>query len=182
MEIRVVGYAHPDAQRLIAEVQQEYVVRYGDIDVSPVDPAEFDAPNGLFAVAYDEQGEPVGSGAWRACAATEAGLADGDAELKRMYTVPSARGRGLARRMLRHLEAEALAAGRRRMVLSTGSAQPEALALYAAEGYLPTLKFGVYREHPDCVCLAKTLSAPVPVQSRQGAETGAESAAESRMG
>jgi GNAT superfamily N-acetyltransferase len=159
MDIRVVGYAHPDAQRLIAEVQQEYVVRYGDIDATPVDPADFDAPRGLFAVGYDQDGSPVGTGAWRAREATEAGLADGDAEIKRMYTVPAARGRGLARRMLRFLEQEARRAGRLRMVLETGTEQPEALALYAAEGYLPTRKFGIYRDDAQSVCLAKPLAA-----------------------
>ena len=160
-DIRVVGYAHPDAQRLIAEVQQEYVIRYGGEDETPVDPNEFDPPSGLFAVLYDGRGTAVGTGAWRARGATEAGLADGDAELKRMYTVPAARGRGLARRMLRFLEAEAQRAGRRRMVLETGTEQPEALALYAAEGYLPTEKFGLYREYDTSICLAK----PLPVTS-----------------
>ena len=160
MDIRVVGYAHPDAQRLIAEVQQEYVRRYGGIDLTPVDPAEFDPPQGLFAVVYDENGRAVGTGAWRArgAEAGEPGLADGDAELKRMYTVPSARGRGLARAMLRFLEQEARLAGRQRLVLETGTEQPEALALYASEGYLPTEKFGVYRESPQSVCLAKTVA------------------------
>ena len=158
MDIRVVGYAHPDAQRLIDEVQQEYVRRYGDTDVTPVVPAEFDPPRGLFAVAYDEDGRAVGTGAWRAREGGETGLADGDAELKRMYTVPAARGRGLARRMLAFLEDEARRAGRLRMVLETGTEQPEALALYASAGYLPTVKFGIYREHPLSVCLAKPLT------------------------
>ena len=162
MDIRVVGYAHPDAQRLIAEVQQEYVRRYGGVDLSPVDPVEFDRPQGLFAVVYDEDGRAVGTGAWRAreAEAGEPGLAHGDAELKRMYTVPSARGRGLARAVLRFLEQEARRAGRLRLVLETGTEQPEALALYASEGYLPTEKFGVYRESPLSVCLAKTVAAP----------------------
>jgi GNAT superfamily N-acetyltransferase len=159
MDIRVVGYAHPDAQRLIAEVQEEYVRRYGGPDSTRVDPAEFDPPNGLFAVLYDEEGCPVGTGAWRAREAGETGVADGDAELKRMYTVPSARGRGLARLMLRFLEGEARSAGRRRVILETGTQQPEAIALYTSEGYLPTVKFGLYREHPMSVCLAKPLTA-----------------------
>ena len=177
MDIRVVGYAHPDAQRLIAEVQQEYVRRYGDPDVSPVDPVEFDPPNGLFAVVYDEEGAPVGTGAWRAREGGAIGLADGDAELKRMYTVPSARGRGLARRMLRFLEDEARRAGRLRMVLETGTEQPEALALYASEGYLPTEKFGTYREHPMSICLAKPLTTAGPAVSDATASelTGAQS-------
>ena len=169
MDIRVVGYAHPDAQRLIAEVQEEYVRRYGDADATPVEPTEFDPPNGLFAVVYDDDGRPVGTGAWRARESGETGLADGDAELKRMYTVPAARGRGLARRMLRFLEDEARRAGRLRVVLETGTEQPEALALYASEGYLPTEKFGLYREHPQSVCLAKPLAA----QDREAADPGA---------
>lgn len=164
----MVGYAHPDAQRLIAEVQQEYVVRYGGVDVTPVDPAEFDAPRGLFAVVYAPDGSPVGTGAWRARERTDAGLLDGDAEIKRMYTVPAARGRGLARRMLRFLEQEARRAGRRRMVLETGTEQPEALALYAAEGYLPMEKFGVYRDAEECVCLAKALPPPTGPGARMG--------------
>ena len=39
LEIREVGYDHPDAELLIAEVQAEYVVRYGGPDDSPVQPA-----------------------------------------------------------------------------------------------------------------------------------------------
>ena len=177
MDIRVVGYAHPDAQRLIAEVQQEYVARYGSMDASPVDPAEFDAPQGQFAVGYDEDGSPVGTGAWRAREGTEAGLADGDAELKRMYTVPSARGRGQARGMLRFLEQQAQQAGRRRMVLETGDKQPEALALYASEGYLPIVKFGVYRDQPQSVCLAKPLPAAASATAAATVPAAASAAA-----
>lgn len=166
MDIRVVGYAHPDAQRLIDEVQQEYVRRYGDMDVTPMDPADFDPPRGLFAVAYDEDGTAVATGAWRAREGGEVGHADGDAELKRMYTVPAARGRGLARGMLAFLEDEARRAGRLRVILETGVEQPEALALYAASGYLPTEKFGYYREYDTSVCLAKPLTADLPLPSR----------------
>ena len=42
MELRTVGFDHPDAQRLTEQVQQEYVVRYGGIDRSPMNPREFD--------------------------------------------------------------------------------------------------------------------------------------------
>jgi GNAT superfamily N-acetyltransferase len=140
------------------EVQQEYVVRYGDGDATVLDAAEFEPPNGIFAVLYDLDGStPLGTGAWRAQEAGEAGLADGDAELKRMYTRSSARGRGLARRMLRYLEDDARRAGRRRMILETGDQQPEALALYASEGYAPIVKFGFYREYDSAICLGKAL-------------------------
>ncbi len=157
-QIRVVGYAHPDARLLMDEVQQEYVRRYGDGDATVLDATEFEPPNGVFAVLYDVDGvTPLGTGAWRAQDGGEIGLADGDAELKRMYTRASARGRGLARRMLRHLEEDARRAGRRRMILETGDQQPEALALYASEGYAPITKFGYYREYDSAICLGKEL-------------------------
>ena len=157
-QIRVVGYAHPDAQLLMTEVQQEYVRRYGDGDATALDEDEFERPNGVFAVLYDRDGAtPIGTGAWRAQEAGEVGLADGDAELKRMYTREAARGRGLARRMLRWLEEDARKAGRRRMILETGDQQPEALALYASEGYEPIQTFGYYREYDSAICLGKPL-------------------------
>jgi len=169
VEIRTVGYDHPDAVRLTAEVQQEYVRRYGEQDLTPVDPAQFRAPRGLFVLGYLD-GEPVCSGGWRIVAeATDDGLGPGDAELKRMYTVPAARGRGLARRMLRHLEAEAARAGLRRVVLETGTEQPEAIALYESEGYAPIPGFGYYRGEPNSRCFAKVLAA------------GAAGAAETRV-
>ena len=52
MQIVVTAFDNPDAVKLIAEVQQEYVVRYGGEDGTPVDPAEFAPPRGLFLVAY----------------------------------------------------------------------------------------------------------------------------------
>ncbi len=161
MEIRTTGYGHPDAEKLSAEVQQEYVRRYGDADATLMHPDHFDPPGGLFVVAYLDE-EPVACGGWRAKDAKDGdgvGLLDGDAELKRMYVVPAARGRGLARAVLHHLEATAAQAGRTRLVLESGTEQPEALALYASEGYEPVTKFGIYRDHPQSVCMGKVLPA-----------------------
>lgn len=156
MEIRTTGYGHPDAQKLAAEVQQEYVRRYGDVDVTVLHPDHFDPQAGHFVVAYLD-GAPVACGGWRAKEPNDFGLVEGDAELKRMYVAPAARGRGLARAVLRHLEQSAEAAGRSRLVLESGTEQPEALALYASEGYHHISGFGVYRDAPECVCMAKWL-------------------------
>ena len=41
LEIVRVGYGHPDAMLLIAEVQAEYVIRYGGPDDTPLDPLMF---------------------------------------------------------------------------------------------------------------------------------------------
>ena len=158
MEIRPVPYDHPDAVKLDAAVQAEYDIRYGDGgDATPMDPADFRPPNGIYLIAYDALGVPVASGGWRVQDANEEGNRDGDAELKRMYVVEEMRGRGLARRILAALEEDARAAGRVRMVLETGTKQPEAIALYTSSGYEPCEKFGYYRFHEESLCYAKYL-------------------------
>jgi len=148
VRIEVVAYDHPDAARLVAEVQQEYEARYGSQDASPVDPTEFAAPRGLFLVGYRND-TPVACGGWRACGS--------DAEAKRMYVASAARRVGLARAILAELERTALAAGHRRMILETGSVQPEAVALYRSAGYLEIAAFGYYAGAPLSIHLGKVL-------------------------
>ncbi len=153
LKIDVVAYDHPDAVVLIAEVQQEYVVRYGDQDATPVEPVEFAPPRGLFLVAYVD-GAPAACGGWRAHGE--------DVELKRMYVTPAFRGRGLARAVLAELERKAVAAGYRRVILETGSKQPEAIALYLSSGYAPVPRFGFYADAPEAVHLGKVVDAECP--------------------
>jgi len=158
MFIRPVSFDHPDAVKLNDEVQAEYDLRYGDGgDMTPLDPAMFDPPTGLYLIAYDEFDRPVATGGWRTQNAGDEGYEDGDAELKRMFVVAEARGLGLARRVLSRLEDDARAAGRTRMVLETGTKQPEAIGLYTSSGYAPCAKFGYYRHYPDSRCYAKPL-------------------------
>ncbi|MGW3106007.1 GNAT family N-acetyltransferase [Streptomyces sp. NPDC001100] len=158
MQIRTVPFDHPDAVKLNDEVQAEYHVRYGDGgDSTPLAPTDFEPPNGIYLIAYDEDDRPVATGGWRSQDANGEGNEDGDAELKRMFVVEQARGRGLARRMLAALEENARAAGRTRMVLETGTKQPEAIALYTSSGYEPCVKFGYYRHFDDSRCFAKAL-------------------------
>nr|WP_069816317.1 GNAT family N-acetyltransferase [Streptomyces sp. TP-A0874] len=166
MEIRTTSYDHPDARKLNDRVQLEYAERYGDPDFTEMDAAQFDPPRGLFLIAYDD-GVPVATGGWRRQERNDEGYSDGDAELKRMYVVPEARGRGLARRLLALLEESALRAGRLRMVLETGTKQPEAISLYVSSGYVPAPKFGYYRYEEESRCFAKPLVAP-PVSRPAG--------------
>ncbi|MDT9692500.1 GNAT family N-acetyltransferase [Streptomyces sp. P9(2023)] len=159
MNMRPTPYDHPDAVKLEDAVMLEYMVRYGgEGDATPLDPGMFVPPRGLYLLAYDDEGRPVASGAWRTQDANDEGYADGDAELKRMYVIPEARGLGLARRILAALETDARTAGRTRMVLETGTAQPEAIALYTSSGYEPCVKFGHYREYENSRCYAKPLT------------------------
>jgi GNAT superfamily N-acetyltransferase len=70
---------------------------------------------------------------------------------------PDARLRGHARVLLAELERTAAAAGRRRMVLETGTRQPEAIALYTPAGYPAVPEFGLYGECESSRCYGKTL-------------------------
>jgi GNAT superfamily N-acetyltransferase len=158
MIIRRVPFDHPDAVKLNDEVQAEYHERYGDGgDATVLEPADFEPPNGVYFIGYDEWDRPIATGGWRRQDKNEEGNEDGDAELKRMYVIREMRGRGLARRMLAALEEDARAAGRIRMVLETGTEQPEAIALYASSGYEPCAKFGYYRFYESSLCYAKAL-------------------------
>ena len=150
-------YDDPVAQDLVEQVQQEYVARYGGRDEAVVDPAEFLPPAGLF-LAAEVDGEPVGSGAWRAMGA-------GVAEIKRVYVAPRLRRRGLAQLIVAALERSAVQAGRRSVVLNSGAEQPEALRLYEQLGYGPVTPYGVYACAPDAVFLGKDLTAVAPCSS-----------------
>lgn len=156
--LETVPYGHPDAVRMVEEVQAEYVLRYGGPDRSPVDPLTFLPPHGLFVVGY-EDGHPVATGAWRA-SDVEALGARTTAEVKRMYVAPGARGRGYARAVLAHLERTAAEHGIEALVLETGVAQPEAIALYESCGYSPVPPYGYYGDSPLSRCFGKRIDRP----------------------
>jgi putative acetyltransferase len=73
---------------------------------------------------------------------------DDYAEIKRMYTRPVARGRGVAKALLRKTEEEARGAGKSVLRLETGTYQQEAIGLYEAMGFQPRGPFGPYAAMP----------------------------------
>lgn len=156
MVIKRVPATHPDALRLVDDVQAEYVARYGGPDETPLEVACFEPPDGSFFVGYLD-GTPVATGAWRVRPVPDGVAGSRAAEVKRMYVAPTARRRGLARRMLAHLEQTAAAGGAEVMVLETGLRQPEAISLYTSAGYTQVPDFGYYRGSPLVRCFARVL-------------------------
>jgi putative acetyltransferase len=72
------------------------------------------------------------------------GFYDGFAELKRMYSKPSVRGRGVAKKLLARLEAEAIDAGQTLVRIETGVYQLEAMRFYERASYRRCEAFGPY--------------------------------------
>jgi putative acetyltransferase len=70
------------------------------------------------------------------------------AEVKRMYTRPTARGRGVAKAIVGRIEDEARAASKFILRLETGIRQQEAVGLYKRVGFRPRGPFGPYAAMP----------------------------------
>jgi GNAT superfamily N-acetyltransferase len=143
-QIRPTRFGAPVARTLVDAAMADLAERYGGTgDSTPVEALEFDPPGGCFLVAWVD-GAPAGCGGWRTLAEDE-----DVAEIKRMYIVPEFRRQGLAVAVLRAIEDTARAAGRKRVVLETGEAQPEAIGLYEKAGYVRIPDFGFYKESPS---------------------------------
>ena len=100
-------------------------------------------------VAYEED-RPVGCGAIKP-------YTSGIMEVKRMFTLPTQRGKGIAARILGELEAWAKELGCGRCILETGKRQPEAIALYTRCGYRIVENYGQYQGVENSVCFEKDL-------------------------
>jgi putative acetyltransferase len=84
----------------------------------------------------------------------------GSMEVKRMYTLPSHRGKGLAGKVLAALEKWAAEMNYPKCVLETGKKQPEAIALYLKCGYHSIPNYGQYIGVENSVCFEKILTEP----------------------
>ena len=142
LDVRLAPAAWDDAdvRQLTAAQQAELRARYEGGQEPGTPPSAADVA--VVLVARDTGGEALGCGALRP-------LEDGVAEIKRMYVVPAARGRGLSKLVLAGLEAAARDRGWTTLRLETGPRQPEAIALYEGAGYRPIAAFGPYADDAD---------------------------------
>ena len=145
-----VALENPNQPQVIALIEQLDAYQrplYPEESFHGIDMDALCGPHVLFAVARDEAGEAVGCGAIV--------VGDRHAEIKRMFTLPGQRGKGIARAVLGLLEDGARARGCTRFVLETGYLQPEAISLYERAGYRRTGPFGSYVDDPNSVFMGK---------------------------
>jgi putative acetyltransferase len=98
-------------------------------------------------VAYDD-GHPAGCGAIKE-------YAPKTMEVKRMYTIPAGKGKGIASQVLAELEQWAAEMSYEKCILETGKKQPEAIELYKKNGYTIIPNYGPYAGVDNSVCFEK---------------------------
>ena len=98
---------------------------------------EYGPPAGAFLLA-EENGSYLGCVGLRR-------FSDGVGEIKRLYAVPAARGRGLGRLLAERIVAAGRLLGYRRLLLDTLPSMNEARSLYVSLGFKPT---AAYRYNP----------------------------------
>ena len=102
------------------------------------------------AVVLYEDGKPTGCGAIKE-------FSPNAMEVKRMYTLPGSRGKGIATKVLSDLEKWASELLYGKCVLETGKRQPEAIAVYQKNGYQIIPNYGQYAGMENSVCFEKAL-------------------------
>jgi len=103
-----------------------------------------------YAVVAYENDKPIGCGAIKE-------FAPDTLEIKRMYTSPESRGKGIASQILIELEKWATELSFKKCILETGKKYPEAVALYKKNGYRLIPNYGQYAGIENSLCFEKEL-------------------------
>jgi GNAT superfamily N-acetyltransferase len=138
LEFRLCRADEQPAAALVQGMRDEIAALYDGLDLDgpqmpKAGPAELAPPGGTFVVGF-EDGAPV-------CCGGVKRLPDGGCEIKKMFVVEDARGRGVARALLVELERLARELGYAIARLDTGPLQPRAQRMYERAGYAPVANF-----------------------------------------
>lgn len=137
-----------DFIKLVRELDADLAVRDGDDHAFYAQYNKIDLIKHVVVAYRDEM--PVGCGAIKE-------YAEGIMEVKRMYTAPDLRGKGIASVVLSELEKWASELGYPKCILETGIKQPEAITLYKKNNYRFIPNYGQYEHVETSVCFEKIL-------------------------
>ncbi len=130
IEVTVVRGDEPEARDLVAAMEAWVEEGWGPTTpdrTSTVTPEEMAPPSGAYVIVREDGRAVAGGGIRR--------LGDDACEIKRMFVVPEARGRGHGRRLLEALEGAAVELGYRFARLDTAQSMTTAMAMYREAGY-----------------------------------------------
>lgn len=149
LELKRTSAKHQDFIALVQELDQLLAVRDGE------DHAFYHQFNGLQDIPY------VLIAYWNGTAVACGTLKPFDetsAEVKRMFTSPDYRKKGIATDVLTALESWAKELCYQKCILETGTKLPEAIALYEKNGYSSIPNYGQYEGVETSVCFEKVLN------------------------
>lgn len=138
VEIAIEDPLSDDARALIGESDTFIRAVFPPEECFTFSPDELANPNTRFYMAR-LNGTPVG------CVALV--HYDGYGEVKRMFVSDAAQGNGIGRKLMQHLEADAVQSGVDLIRLETSEKLVAAVNLYQSLGYS---KRGAYGDYPDC--------------------------------
>jgi putative acetyltransferase len=138
--------ANGDFRELVAALDRELAIRDGDEHAFYSQYNKLDTIKHAVVAYLDDRA--VGCGAIRP-------FDDTSVEVKRMFVPLEHRGHGIAKQVLKELEAWAVELSFQRCILETGLKQPEAIALYTKCGYSPIPNYGQYQGMYNSVCFEK---------------------------
>jgi GNAT superfamily N-acetyltransferase len=134
------------------------LVKYLDADLAERDGADhpfyaqFNKLDKIkYVVVVFEDSKAVGCGAMKE-------FSGNTIEIKRMYTLPESRGKGIASIVLGELETWADELSYENCVLETGKRQQEAIRLYQKNGYKIIENYGQYAGVDNSLCFEKKLN------------------------
>lgn len=134
---------------LVKELDADLAIRDGDEHAFY---AQFNKIDKLKHVVVAYLGsQPIGCGAIKEYEA-------GTVELKRMFVLPSQRGRGIASIILQYLEDWGREMNYQKCILETGVKQPEAIGLYKKRGYRIIENYGQYINVLNSICFEKIIA------------------------
>lgn len=151
-----IGRVEPNEPSL-AELLDEFIAEMSDL--YGLDPKEWfgwtDLPAGTDYLLLLDDGTAIGCAALMPFAHSVPEAGQYEAEMKRLYVVPSARGRGHARRLLDALDELARERGYRTLYLETGDRQQAAAGLYLTSGWQPVERYGPWVDNPESLCFQR---------------------------
>ncbi len=138
LEFRPCPVDEEPAAALVQGMRDEMAALYDGLDLDGPDmpkagPGELGPPGGTFVVGFEDD-VPV-------CCGGVKRLPDGACEVKKMFVVAAARGRGVARALLVELERRARDLGYAVVRLDTGPRQTRARRMYERADYIPIDNF-----------------------------------------
>ncbi len=148
MTITRTDSSNIDFQNLVKLLDADLAIRNGDDHAFYDQFNKIDAIKNCIVIYIDEI--PAACGAFKK-------IEDNMVEIKRMYTNPNFRKRGLATAIVKELEIWAKELNYKKAVLESSLEQNEALSVYEKSGYARIPNYGQYIGIDKSVCYEKIL-------------------------